>query len=60
MDDVALNDIYDICTMFLYTDREKAQQAVNKINNKERGEYEKICKDNPDMPKWEDIELEKD
>lgn len=55
VDDVTLNDIYDICTMFLYTDKEKAQQAVNEINEKERGEYEKIRKDNPDMPMWEDI-----
>lgn len=53
--DAAPDDIYDICTMFLYTDREKAQQAVNEINEKERGEYEKIRKDHPDMPKWEDI-----
>lgn len=56
--DAALNDIYDICTMFLYTDREKAQQAVNEINEKARDEYEKIRKDNPDMPMWEDIKWE--
>ena len=31
------------------------KQAVNEINEKERGEYEKIRKDNPDMPMWEDI-----
>lgn len=55
VDDVALDDIYDICTMFLYTDREKAQQAVNEINKQEKESYEKIRKDHPDMPMWEDI-----
>lgn len=55
VDDVAPNDIYDICTMFLYTDKEKAQQAVNEINKQEKESYEKIRKNNPDMPMWEDI-----
>lgn len=51
----APDDIYDICTMFLYTDKEKAQQAVNEINKQGKERYEKIRKDNPDMPMWEDI-----
>lgn len=55
VEDATLNDIYDICTMFLYTDKEKAQQAVNEINKQEKESYEKIRKNNPDMPMWEDI-----
>lgn len=52
---VAPDDIYDICTMFLYTDRKKAEQAAEEINKQEKEDYEKIRKDNPDMPMWEDI-----
>lgn len=55
VDDAAPNDIYDICKKFLYTDREKATQVAEEINKQEKEDYEKIRKDNPDMPMWEDI-----
>lgn len=53
--DAAPDDIYDICTMFLYTDRAKAKQAEEEINKQEKESYEKIRKYNPDMPEWENI-----